>query len=138
VSPGQLRITSCRHRTWPDGPARGSPLTWPYAAVTGELIAEGKIGGWGQSQATVEQIRRGHAVTPITAIQSEYSIMERMFETDVIPACEELASDSSRSALSPAASCRERSLRTTPTERRRAPGRHPVRQGQHGQEPAAA
>jgi aryl-alcohol dehydrogenase-like predicted oxidoreductase len=56
----------------------------------GELIAEGKIGGWRQSQATVEQIRRAHAVTPITAIQSEYSIMERMFEKDVIPACEEL------------------------------------------------
>jgi aryl-alcohol dehydrogenase-like predicted oxidoreductase len=50
----------------------------------------GKIGGWGQSQATVEQIRRAHAVTPVTAIQSEYSIMERMFEKDVIPACEEL------------------------------------------------
>jgi aryl-alcohol dehydrogenase-like predicted oxidoreductase len=48
------------------------------AAVMGELIAEGKVGGWGQSQATVEQIRRAHAVTPITAIQSEYSIMEWM------------------------------------------------------------
>ena len=56
----------------------------------GELIAEGKIRGWGQSQATAEQIRRAHAVTPLTAIQSEYSIMERMFERDVIPACEEL------------------------------------------------
>jgi aryl-alcohol dehydrogenase-like predicted oxidoreductase len=115
VSPGQLRITSCRHRTWPDGPLAASPLTWPYAAVMGELIAEGKIGGWGQSQATVEQIRQGHAVTPITAIQSEYSIMERMFETDVIQLVRSSASDSSRSALSPAASCRERSLRTTPT-----------------------
>jgi len=60
------------------------------AAVMGELIAEGKILGWGQSQATEEQIRRAHAVTPLTAIQSEYSIMERMFERDVIPACEEL------------------------------------------------
>jgi diketogulonate reductase-like aldo/keto reductase len=60
------------------------------AAVMGELIAEGKILGWGQSQATEEQIRRAHAVTPLTAIQSEYSIMERMFEKDVIPVCEEL------------------------------------------------
>jgi aryl-alcohol dehydrogenase-like predicted oxidoreductase len=60
------------------------------ASVMGELIAEGKILGWGQSQATEEQIRRAHAVTPLTAIQSEYSIMERMFEKDVIPACEEL------------------------------------------------
>ena len=48
------------------------------------------MGGWGQSQATEEQIRRAHAVTRLTAIQSEYSIMERMFEKDVIPACEEL------------------------------------------------
>jgi aryl-alcohol dehydrogenase-like predicted oxidoreductase len=54
------------------------------------LIAEGKILGWGQSQATVKQIRRAHAVTPLTAIQSEYSMMERMFERDVIPACKEL------------------------------------------------
>ena len=60
------------------------------AAIMGELIAEGKIGGWGQSQATAEQIRRAHAVTPLTAIQSEYSIMERMFEADVIPTCGEL------------------------------------------------
>jgi aryl-alcohol dehydrogenase-like predicted oxidoreductase len=60
------------------------------AAVMGEVIAEGKILGWGQSQATEEQIRRAHAVTPLTAIQSEYSIMERMFEKDVIPVCEEL------------------------------------------------
>ena len=60
------------------------------AAVMGELIREGKILGWGQSQGTEEQIRRAHAVTPLTAIQSEYSMMERMFERDVIPACEEL------------------------------------------------
>jgi aryl-alcohol dehydrogenase-like predicted oxidoreductase len=60
------------------------------AAVMGELIAEGKTLGWGQSQASEEQIRRAHAVTPLTAIQSEYSMMERMFEKDVIPTCEEL------------------------------------------------
>ncbi|WNI26563.1 aldo/keto reductase [Streptomyces sp. ITFR-16] len=60
------------------------------AGVMGELIDEGKILGWGQSQATEEQIRRAHAVTPLTAIQSEYSLMERMFEQGVIPACEEL------------------------------------------------
>ena len=60
------------------------------AAVMGELIAEGKILGWGQSQATEKQIRRAHAITPLTAIQSEYSLMERMFERDVIPACEAL------------------------------------------------
>lgn len=60
------------------------------ASWMGELIREGKIRGWGQSQSSEEQIRRAHTVTPITAIQSEYSMMERMFEKDVIPACEEL------------------------------------------------
>lgn len=60
------------------------------AAVMGELIDEGKILGWGQSQPTESQVRRAHAVTPLTAVQSEYSIMERVFEADVIPACEEL------------------------------------------------
>jgi aryl-alcohol dehydrogenase-like predicted oxidoreductase len=58
--------------------------------VTGKLIAEGKILGWGQSQATVDQIRRAHAVTPLSAVQNEYSMMERMFERDVIPLCGEL------------------------------------------------
>lgn len=56
----------------------------------GELIREGKIRAWGQSQSAAEQIRKAHAVTPLTAVQSEYSMMERMFEKDVIPACGEL------------------------------------------------
>ena len=60
------------------------------AACMGELIREGKILGWGQSQSTEDEIRRAHAVTPLTAVQSEYSMMERMFERDVIPACKEL------------------------------------------------
>jgi aryl-alcohol dehydrogenase-like predicted oxidoreductase len=60
------------------------------AYCMGEFIKEGKILGWGQSQATAEEIRRAHTVTPLTAIQSEYSIMERRFEKDVIPVCEEL------------------------------------------------
>ena len=56
----------------------------------GEFIKEGKIRAWGQSQSTEEQIRKAHAITPLTAIQSEYSMMERMFEKDVIPTCQEL------------------------------------------------
>ncbi len=60
------------------------------ADLMGELIREGKILGWGVSQATEDEVRRGHAQTPLTAVQSEYSMMERMFEKDVIPACEEL------------------------------------------------
>ena len=60
------------------------------AEVMGELIKEGKIRGWGQSQSTPGQIRRAHAVTPLSMVQSEYSMMERMFEADVIPLCLEL------------------------------------------------
>lgn len=60
------------------------------ADCMGDLIREGKIRGWGQSQATPEEIRRAHIVTPITAIQSEFSIMERGPEKAVIPTCEEL------------------------------------------------
>ena len=56
----------------------------------GELIKEGKILGWGVSEATPEQIKRAHSVTPLTAVQSEYSIMERKYERDVIPLCKEL------------------------------------------------
>lgn len=56
----------------------------------GGLIKEGKIKAWGQSQSTEEQIRKAHAITPMSAIQSEYSLMERMFEKDVIPTCKEL------------------------------------------------
>lgn len=60
------------------------------AYIMGRLIEEGKIRAWGQSSPTVEQIRKAHAVTPITAIQSEYSMMERRWETDVLPLCKEL------------------------------------------------
>ncbi len=73
-----------QHRV-PDGSDVEDVALW-----MGDLIREGKIRGWGQSQSTEEQIRRAHAVTPLAAIQSEYSMMERMFEQDVIPACEEL------------------------------------------------
>lgn len=60
------------------------------AYIMGKLIEEGKIRAWGQSSPTVEQIRKAHAVTPITAIQSEYSMMERRWEADVLPLCKEL------------------------------------------------
>ena len=73
-----------QHRVSPNIPVE------EVAAVMGKLIAEGKIRGWGQSQATKEQILRAHAVTPMTAVQSEYSLMERMFEKDVLPTCREL------------------------------------------------
>lgn len=56
----------------------------------GELIKEEKIRGWGISAATPEQIRRANSVTPLAAVQSEYSMMERRQEQEVIPLCGEL------------------------------------------------
>ena len=56
----------------------------------GELLHEGKILAWGVSEATVEQVRKANAITPITAVQSEYSMMARQWENDVIPLCREL------------------------------------------------
>ena len=60
------------------------------AGIMGKLIQKGKIRGWGQSMTTAEEIRQANAVTPLSAVQSEYSMMERMFEKDVIPTCGEL------------------------------------------------
>jgi len=62
----------------------------PVAEVMGALISEGKIRGWGQSASTAEQIRAAHAIAPISAVQSEYSLMERAVEHQVLPTCEEL------------------------------------------------
>ena len=59
------------------------------AEVMGKLIKEGKIRAWGQASPTLEQIKKAHAVTPISAIQSEYSMMERKWEKDVLPFCKE-------------------------------------------------
>ncbi len=55
-----------------------------------ELIAEGKIRHIGLSEAGRETIRRAHAVHPIAALQSEYSLWERSVEAEVLPACREL------------------------------------------------
>lgn len=60
------------------------------ASWFGTLIKEGKILGWGVSEATAEQISKANAVTPLTAVQSEYSMMARQWENSVIPLCREL------------------------------------------------
>ena len=60
------------------------------ASWFGKLIKEGKILGWGLSEANAEQIRRAHAVTPLDAVQSEYSMMARQWEADALPLCREL------------------------------------------------
>lgn len=54
------------------------------------LIKEGKIRHWGLSEASVENIRRAHAVQPVTAVESEYSLWWRRPEEQLIPTLEEL------------------------------------------------
>ncbi|MEV5798607.1 aldo/keto reductase [Streptomyces collinus] len=56
----------------------------------GELVAEGKVRHIGLSEASAETIRRAHAVHPVTAVQSEYSLWSRDVEAEVLPACREL------------------------------------------------
>lgn len=60
------------------------------AGTVGDLIREGKVRFWGLSEAGVANIRRAHAVQPLSALQSEYSLWERNLEADVIPVLQEL------------------------------------------------
>ncbi len=60
------------------------------ARTVAELVAEGKVRFFGLSEAGVANIRRAHAVHPLSAIQSEYSLWERNLEADVLPAIREL------------------------------------------------
>ncbi|MFJ4674605.1 aldo/keto reductase [Kitasatospora sp. NPDC088783] len=67
----------------------GTPVEETVGALA-ELVAEGKIGHIGLSEAGPETIRRAHAVHPITAVQSEYSLFTRDPEARVLPALREL------------------------------------------------
>lgn len=60
------------------------------AGTLQELIKEGKVKTWGLSEAGVQTIRRAHAVQPLAAIQSEYSMMWRQPEEELLPTLEEL------------------------------------------------
>jgi aryl-alcohol dehydrogenase-like predicted oxidoreductase len=60
------------------------------AGVIQDLIKQGKVRHWGLSEAGVPTIRRAHAVQPLTAVQSEYSMMWRQPEEDLLPTLEEL------------------------------------------------
>ena len=72
-----------QHRVDPKIPAE------EVAGVMSELIAEGKIRHWGISEATEEDVRRAHAVCPLTAVQNRYSMMARAYEA-LFPVLEEL------------------------------------------------
>lgn len=67
----------------------GVPIEDVAGAVK-DLIREGKVKHFGLSEAGVQTIRRAHAVQPVTALQSEYSLWWRRPETDVLPVLEEL------------------------------------------------
>jgi len=60
------------------------------AGAVKDLIQEGKVRHFGLSEAGVQTIRRAHAVQPVTALQSEYSLWWRKPEQEVLPTCEEL------------------------------------------------
>jgi aryl-alcohol dehydrogenase-like predicted oxidoreductase len=73
-----------QHRVNPDVPIE------EVAGAVKELIQEGKVKRFGMSEAAAGTIRRAHAVQPVTAVQSEYSLWTRNPEAEVLPALEEL------------------------------------------------
>src|SRR5690606_35856705 len=60
------------------------------AGTIRELVAQGKVKHYGLSEAGVKTIRRAHAVLPMAAVQSEYSLFYRGPETELLPTLEEL------------------------------------------------
>jgi len=73
-----------QHRVDPNVPIE------EVAKAVQDLIREGKVKYWGLSEAGVQTIRRAHAVLPLTAIQSEYSMMWRQPEEELLPTLEQL------------------------------------------------
>ena len=60
------------------------------AGTVGDLIREGKVKHFGLSEAGADTLRRAHAVQPVAALQSEYSLWQREVETEILPTLEEL------------------------------------------------
>jgi aryl-alcohol dehydrogenase-like predicted oxidoreductase len=73
-----------QHRVDPDVPVED------VAGTVKELIAEGKVKYFGLSEASADTIARAHAVQPVAALQSEYSLWFRELETEIIPLLEKL------------------------------------------------
>ena len=73
-----------QHRVDPNVPIED------VAGTVGELIKEGKVKHFGLSEAGADTIRRAHAVQPVTALQSEYSLWTREPEAEILPLLEEL------------------------------------------------
>jgi aryl-alcohol dehydrogenase-like predicted oxidoreductase len=66
-----------------------TPIEETVGAMS-QLIREGKVRGIGLSEVTVQTLRRAHAVHPLSALQSEYSLWSREPEEEILPACKEL------------------------------------------------
>ncbi len=73
-----------QHRVDPDVPIED------VAGAVGELVREGKVRHFGLSEASARTIRRAHAVHPVAALQSEYSLWTRGIEEEIIPTLSEL------------------------------------------------
>jgi aryl-alcohol dehydrogenase-like predicted oxidoreductase len=73
-----------QHRVDPAAPIED------VAGAVKELVQAGKVRYFGLSEASVKTIRRAHAVHPVTALQSEYSLWERNLEAEIIPTLREL------------------------------------------------
>ncbi|HTM79730.1 aldo/keto reductase [Asticcacaulis sp.] len=73
-----------QHRVDPDVPIED------VAGTVGDLIRAGKVRHFGLSEASADTIRKAHAVQPVTAVQSEYSLWTRDPETQILPTLEEL------------------------------------------------
>ncbi|QNE46933.1 aldo/keto reductase [Glaciihabitans sp. INWT7] len=73
-----------QHRMDPDTPVEET------VGALAQLIAEGKIRGYGLSEAAPDTIRRAHAVYPVTALQTEYSLWSRDVEAEILPVVREL------------------------------------------------
>jgi aryl-alcohol dehydrogenase-like predicted oxidoreductase len=73
-----------QHRVDPNVPIED------VAGAVGELVAAGKVRYFGLSEASPDTIRRAHAVFPVSALQTEYSLWERALEPDILPVVREL------------------------------------------------
>ncbi len=73
-----------QHRPDPDVPVED------VAGTVAALIGEGKVRHFGLSNSTAEQIRRAHAVHPVSALQVEYSLWTRTIEAEILPTCREM------------------------------------------------
>ncbi len=112
-----------QHRVDPD-----TPIEETVGAMA-ELVKAGKVKYLGLSEASPATLRRAHAVHPITALQTEYSLWERHVEDDILPVCRELGIGfvsllTARPRLSYRHHCKHEPVRQQRCKRRALPSLH--------------